>query len=136
MPAYFGSWVGATTRDDFKKEISNLKILGIEFRQNILFRLGEEIAGRSNLGKEISNGYEKNKLYVDLAESEIKKSPGVLADKMNTLGFMTYVFEDYQIVLSQSIPPDRIIKVLPQGNEFGRVLKRQKATTIKMKEIT
>jgi hypothetical protein len=49
---------------------------------------------------------------------------------MNSLDFMAYTFEDYQIVLSNSIAPNRIIKVLPQGNEFGRVLKQKKAAAI------
>ena len=39
---------------------------------------------------------------------------------------MSFTFEDYQIVLSNSISSDRILKVLSQGNEFGKVLKQQK----------
>ncbi len=39
---------------------------------------------------------------------------------------MTHTLEDYQIVLSHSISPERIIKILPQGNEFGKVLRRKK----------
>ena len=39
---------------------------------------------------------------------------------------MTYTFEDYQIVLSQSIHPNRIIKIIPQGDEFGRVKRIKK----------
>lgn len=73
MPAYFGSWGGATNRDNFEKEIRDLKMLGVEFRQTILFRLGEEIARNTNLGNEISDSNEINKLYFNLAESEIKK---------------------------------------------------------------
>jgi hypothetical protein len=27
LPAYFGHWIGATNKDDFKKEITNIKTL-------------------------------------------------------------------------------------------------------------
>ena len=127
MPAYFGHWVGAINNSDFKKEITDLKTLGQEFREAITWRLGEEIAGNLGLDKGIYEFGKINELYVRLAESEIKNHPKVLIEKMNSLDFMSFTFEDYQIVLSNSIAPDRIIKVIPQGNEFGRVLKRKKA---------
>jgi len=43
MPAYFGHWVGAINNSDFKKEITDLKTLGQEFREAITWRLGEEM---------------------------------------------------------------------------------------------
>lgn len=51
---------------------------------------------------------------------------------MKNLNFMSYAFEDYQIVLSHSITPDRIIKILPQGDEFGRILKRRKVEIVRL----
>ncbi len=39
---------------------------------------------------------------------------------------MNLTLEDYQIVLSNSIPAKRIIKLLPARNEFGKVLRQQK----------
>jgi hypothetical protein len=44
----------------------------------------------------------------------------------NDLGFMTFALEDYQVVLSHSIPVDRIVKIIPQGDEFGRVRRLKK----------
>jgi hypothetical protein len=126
MPAYFGHWVGATNNSDFKKEITDLKTLGKEFRDVIAWRLGEEIARNSSLDKGIYEFEKINELYLTLAENEIKNHPKVLIEKMNSLDFMSFAFEDYQIVLSNSITSDRIIKVIPQGNEFGRVLKPKK----------
>jgi len=49
-----------------------------------------------------------------------------LTERLNSIDFMSYTLEDYQIVLSQSITADRIIKIMPQGNEFGRVLRQKK----------
>jgi hypothetical protein len=49
-----------------------------------------------------------------------------LNEKLNDLDFMTFAFEDYQIVLTNSIPADRIIKLIPQGDEFGRVKRLKK----------
>jgi hypothetical protein len=87
----------------------------------------EEIARNSGLDKGIYEFEKINELYLTLAETEIKNHPKVLIEKMNSLNFMSFAFEDYQIVLSNSITSDRIIKVIPQGNEFGRILKRKKA---------
>lgn len=125
MPAYFGHWIGATNRDDFKKEITSLKTLGAEFRQTILWRLGEEFAKKSNLDA-IYDHEKQSELFLKLAELEIQKSPKTLTEKTADLDFMTFALEDYQIVLTNSISSDRILKVLPQGNEFGRVTRMRK----------
>lgn len=126
MPAYFGYWVGASSKCDFDKEITDLKNIGQQFRETILFRLGERLAWASGLDNGIYDPKKLDELYIRLAETEIEKNPKALMEKMNSADFMAYTFEDYQIVLSNSIPASRIIKVLPQGNEFGRVLKQQK----------
>lgn len=126
MPAYFGHWIGATNKDDFKKEITDLKTLEGEFRQTILWRLGEELAWKSNLNDLSLNYEEQNALYIKLAELEIGKSPKALTEKKADHNFMAFAFEDYQIVLTTSISKDRILKVLPQGDEFRRVLKQKK----------
>ncbi len=126
MPAYFGHWIGATKRDDFKKEITNLKTLGIEFRQTVLLRLGEELARKSNFGSDIYDHEKKTELFLKLAELEIQKSPKALSEKTADIDFMTFALEDYQIVLTKSISSDRILKVLPQGDEFGQVIRQRK----------
>jgi hypothetical protein len=126
MPAYFGHWIGATNRDDFKKEITNLKTLGKEFRKTVLWRLGEELARKSNLDNGISDYEKQTELYLELAELEVQKSSKILTEKTADLDFMTFALEDYQIVLTNSISADRILKVLPQGDEFGRVRRLRK----------
>jgi len=49
-----------------------------------------------------------------------------LVDKLNDLDFMTFALEDYQVVLTNSVPVDRIVKLIPQGDEFGRVQRLKK----------
>lgn len=124
LPAYFGHWAGATTRDDYEKEIKTLKALKAQYRETILWRLGEHLAWKK--GIEHLHRKDHETFYPSLAEKELEKSPGLLLEQMTDPGFMTYTFEDYQIVLSHSISADRIIKVLPKESEFGNVKRLQK----------
>ena len=126
LPAYFGHWIGATNRDSFKKEIKTIKQLGAEFKANINWRLGEMLAQQADLGNDIYDYDKRNELYLKLAEQEIAKSPKSIADKLNDLDFMTFALEDYQVVLTNSVPADRIVKLIPQGDEFGRVQRLKK----------
>lgn len=126
LPAYFGHWIGATNRDIFKKEITTVKQLGAEFNETIIWRLGEMLAQQADLGYDIYDNEKRMELYLRLAEEEIAKSPKALINRLNDLNFMTFVLEDYQIVLTNSIPADRIVKVIPQGDEFGRVQRLKK----------
>lgn len=126
LPAYFGHWIGATNRHDFKKEITDLKSFGKQYRETLLWRMGEEIARANNLDNEIYDYEIIDKLYSELADKEIMSNASALTDRRNSIDFMSYTLYDYQIVLSNSISPDRIIKVMPQGNEFGRVLRQKK----------
>jgi hypothetical protein len=126
LPAYFGDWAGATNRDDFESEITDLKQLGQQFRQTILWRLGEDIARKKGLDQGIKDWQETETLYLGLAQLALLQNPKAFMEEYNSLDYKQYAFEDYQIVLSHSIPAKRIIKILPQGNEFGRVLRKQK----------
>ncbi len=129
MPAYFGHWVGATNKDNFDKEIKTVEELGKNFRETIMWRLGEEIARQLD----IPHNDQNSDLYLRLAEQEILKSPKTYNEQMKSIDFMAFTFEDYQIVLSSSIPAKRIIKVMPQGDEFGRVIRQKKKELYKKK---
>jgi hypothetical protein len=126
LPAYFGHWIGATNRHDFKKEITDLKSFGKQYRETLLWRMGEEIARANNLDNGVYNYKIIDKLYSELADKEMIHNASALTERLNSIDFMSYTLDDYQIVLSHSISADRIIKVLPQGNEFGRVLRQKK----------
>ncbi|MCD4819995.1 MAG: hypothetical protein K8S23_15025 [Candidatus Cloacimonetes bacterium] len=119
LPVYFGTWIGATNRNDFKKEIKTVKELGKIFRETILWRMGEEISKKLDLRTD-------EQQFVNLAEKIIQKNPKKFNDKLNSTDFMKYTLEDYQIVLSNSIPAKRIIKIIPQGNEFGKIIRKKK----------
>lgn len=124
LPAYFGHWIGATTRDDYEKEIKTLKELSTKFREIILWRMGEYLAWEAGIGH--LHHEDHTALFLGLAEKELKKSQKVLNAQMSDPSFMNYTLEDYQIVLSHSIPADRIIKVLPKESEFGKVKRLRK----------
>ena len=126
LPAYFGHWIGATNRDNFEKSITTTRQLGSKFRDIILWRLGETIAHAANLGRDIFDHEKRSELYLKLADQEIKRTAKTVTDKFNDLDFMTFTLEDYQIALTNSIPPERIIKIIPQGDEFGRVQRLKK----------
>jgi hypothetical protein len=130
LPAYFGHWGGATTRDTFEKEIKTLKQLGAAYKEMLIWRLGEMLAHQAKIGNGIYDHDKLDDLYIGLAEQAIAKSPKAFTDKLNDLNFMTFSLEDYQIVLTNSIPADRIIKLLPQGDEFGRVQRQRKKNRI------
>ncbi len=126
MPAYFGHWIGATNKDNFKKEITDIKTLGATFRQMVLRQLGEDLAIKANLDFDLYDFEKQQKFFITLAELEIKKTPKLLSEKKADLDFMTFALEDYQIVLSNSVSADRILKILPQGDAFGRVIRLKK----------
>lgn len=65
-------------------------------------------------------------VFMKLAQEKINRNPRLFTEAANDLGFMTYIFEDNQIVLENSIPPNKIIKIVSARNEFGRVLYKQK----------
>lgn len=121
LPAYFGIWIGATNRDDFAKKITTMKQLKEQFKHIITWRLGELLAQKADLEKDIVDHEKRTELYQNLVAQEIKNNPRIFISALNDLDFMRYTLDDYQIVLTHSIPADRIIKLIPQGTEFGRV---------------
>lgn len=130
FPAYFGYWYGATNRDCFKKEITSLKQLGETFREGIMWRLGYVIAQQKGIDN-LNTLEESEAIYLRLAEEQMSTASGSLANLLNDLDFMSSTLYDYQLVLSYSIPAKRIIKVMPQGDEFGRGQRLKKKNTIK-----
>lgn len=60
--------------------------------------------------------------YLKLGREEIKKRHKIYKETLNDAAFMEYILEDYQIALTKSIDPNRIIRIIPSNEEFGRVL--------------
>lgn len=124
LPAYFNYWMGATTRDKYEKPIKSIKELESILREMVIWRIGADLAWKSD--RESINHPDVIDRFSELAENAIKKSGKVLTEYMSDPSFMNYTLEDFQIVLSHSISPDRIIKVLTKESESGRVKRLRK----------
>jgi len=70
-------------------------------------------------------------MYLEIAKIEIENNPDLLNESSNDAGFLNETFSDWQIILSRAINPNRIIKVVSDRDEYGKVLYKQK----KNKEI-
>ncbi|MBD3918604.1 hypothetical protein H8B09_07575 [Paenibacillus sp. PR3] len=120
LPAYFGHFMGATTNDEFDKSIKTLEDLGKEIQNTIIWRIGE-----STLQHAVE-WLSKDHDFIKLGREELQKRPTLYKDTLTDAAFMEYILEDYQIVLNQSIDSNRIIRVIPPTEEFGRVLYKNK----------
>ncbi|MEM6803366.1 MAG: hypothetical protein AAF696_18305 [Bacteroidota bacterium] len=126
MPAFFGHWEVANNWTDFNKEINSTKLLGQKFRENLSFELGYRLASKQDLLKGIIDPEEFRGICIKEAEHALRKNPRSLNEILSTTDAMLESMSDFQIVLSHSIPPKRILRVIPQGNEFGKVLRKKK----------
>ncbi|MFF2480902.1 hypothetical protein [Paenibacillus sp. NPDC058071] len=118
LPAYFGHFIGATTREQFDKPIDTLKKLGEEIQETIIWRIGERLLG---YGMRL-----RNEDILRAGKEEIRKRPELYQEVLSDARFMEYILEDYQIVLSQSISAKRILKVIPPTEQFGRIIHKEK----------
>lgn len=119
LPAYFGHYMGATTKDPFEKPIKTLKELGEEIQHTIIWRIGENTIRNTAWP---SNDFD----YIKLGREELNKRPELYNETLTDAAFMEYIFEDCQIVLTKSIAANRIIRVIPPTEQFGRILHRNK----------
>lgn len=127
MPACFSHWIGHTTKDSFTKEIKSIKDLTKTFRETLVWRMAAITLHRKHPGRSITHE-EIDELSVRLLKADSTIS---LNRDLQSFDLRSFAFDDHQIVLSHSISSKRIIKVLPQGNEHGRILKRYKQHRIK-----
>lgn len=127
LPAYFGHWIGTTSKDKFDKPILSLKHLKTEFRENLLFRAGAAYMEEKGSLTSVDD-FEKD--FIKIAKTEIKDRKK-LKELISEVGLVLFTFEDYQIVLTNSIPASRIIKVISDGSETGRQRRKKKLTKSK-----
>ncbi|HLP19184.1 MAG TPA: hypothetical protein VK174_02720 [Chitinophagales bacterium] len=127
MPACFSHWIGNTTKDSFTKEIKSIKELTNAFRETLVWRMAETTLHRKHPDRLITHE-DIDKLSARLMKADSTIS---LNRELQSYDLRSFAFDDHQIVLSHSIPAKRIIKVLPQGNEHGRILKRYKQHRVK-----
>lgn len=122
LPAYFGYWIGATSRDTFDKPILTVKELRDAYRNTILFRIGKYLLHQKG---ELLTAADFARDFVDIAKREIRgneKTKRLLHD----LDIKTFALEDIQIVLSSSVSADRIVKVISDGTDTGRQRRKKK----------
>jgi hypothetical protein len=122
LPAYFGHWIGATSRDTFDKPILTIKELRDEYRNNILFRIGEYFLHQKG---ELMTAADFARDFVDIAKREIRGNEKVKR-LLHDLDIKTFALEDIQIVLSSSVSADRIVKVISDGTDTGRQRRKKK----------
>jgi hypothetical protein len=123
LPAYFGHWIAATNRDKFDKPIQSMKQLRNEYRECILFRIGERLFYEN--GGELLTAADFARDFVKIAKTEIAandKAERFIGD----LDIKAFALEDIQLVLSNSIAADRIVKVISDGTDSGRQRRRKK----------
>lgn len=120
FPVYFGHFAGATTKDKFEKSIRTLHDLGNRIKDTIIWRIGERTLWDS--AERLRNDID----YLSVGREEILKNPNVYKETLADAAFMEYILEDYQIVLTNSVKADRIIRVIPPMEDFGRVLYKNK----------
>jgi hypothetical protein len=63
--------------------------------------------------------------FYEIGRELIEKQPDVYKDALSDALFLEYILEDHQIVLSKSIAANRILKIIPPAEEFGRVIYKQ-----------
>ncbi|OXM82516.1 hypothetical protein CF651_30580 [Paenibacillus rigui] len=120
LPAYYGHFMGATNKDKFEKTINTLSDLGREIQKTIIWRIGESTLWNTA-------ELQKNDIdYLMHGREEISKRPDIYKETLADTAFMEYILEDYQIVLSKSIDANRIIRVIPPTEQFGKILYKNK----------
>lgn len=80
------------------------------------------LANRFNLRRQVYKDEETRRRQIQ----ELKKNPAAMNEYMKDIELMKYALEEIQMRLSGSIPASRIIKVIPFGDEHGRVLRKRK----------
>jgi hypothetical protein len=121
LPAYFGHWIGATTKNIFDKPILTMKELRDEYTNNILFRIGEYLFQKS----ELTTTEEFVLDFIDIAKPQIESNEKVKR-LLHDIDIKVFSLEDIQIVLSGSVSADRIVRVISDGTDTGRQRRKKK----------
>jgi hypothetical protein len=108
--------------DSFEMPIKTVDQLENAVKNSILWRIGERINGYGDI---LQHQLASDK-FLDVAKEEVQKNPKLYNNVLEDAGFMGFIFEDLQIVLSSSISAERIMKVVSARDEFGKVLHKKK----------
>jgi hypothetical protein len=131
LPAVFEDWIGHTTQDTFKMEINSLEELKPRYRERMVSKFGQNIVGQKyykTLEILLSNKeYEAmDEFFLEKGNAEIHSKKELFYDK----DFLRNAFKHWQIILSRSINPNRIMKIISNRNEYGRILYKNKKNNL------
>jgi hypothetical protein len=73
--------------------------------------------------------------FVKIAEEEMNNKTIKLSKILTDIEFINMSMEHLQVVISNSIEPKRIIKIIGQGDITGRVKKRKIKDKINLKQM-
>lgn len=108
LPAAFGHWA----HDADIKPLTSLAQIEAEFENTILFRIGERHFDYS-IEAHVKYGHQ----FEQIGREIVARQPNLYREILHgDSEFLQYVFEDYQLVLSHSIAPKRIIQIVINGN--------------------
>jgi hypothetical protein len=65
-------------------------------------------------------------VFIKTGRNELQQNPKLLKETLNDSEFLENAFSDWQIILSKSISPYRIIKIISNRDEYGKVLHKKK----------
>jgi hypothetical protein len=121
LPASFGDWL-SRKYGGLDKEITSIAQIEAELEKAILFRIGERQFGFTPDG-----GYNHTLDMEKLGREMVTARPALYLETLNgDPGFLEYIFANYEIILSRSIAPSRIMHILSGGNDYGRNVMRKK----------
>ena len=107
LPASFGHWGHGAE----EKPLTSLAQIAAAFDSAIFFRIGERYLGY-DLETSIKYGHQYEQIGREMVARQPQLYREILRDDSE---FLQYIFEDYQLVLSHSIAPKRILRVVCNG---------------------
>jgi hypothetical protein len=120
LPAAFSEWI--QHHETCEKPLTSISQIQAEFESAIVSRIGErKFCFRSD------GSYNHHLDAAKLGREFVAQNPQSYLEALDSdPGFLAYIFEDYELVLSRPIAPRRIMRVVTGANESGRVVARRK----------
>jgi len=106
----------------FYKSINDPELADYVFKDWLLHQIFERCKGMSRFRDNI----EENKIFQEKGETELQKNKDLLKGAFNNFDLLEDAFSTWQIILSRSITPDRIIKIIRNQDEYGKILHKNK----------
>jgi hypothetical protein len=111
-----------TEYPSFYKSINDPVLLDEVFKDWVLHQIFEKCKGLQSFFEEL----EEDKIFLEKGKTELQKNQDLLKGSLHDLDLLSDAFWGWQIILSRSISPDRIIKIISNQDEYGRILHKNK----------